>query len=240
MDGFQMADRIKAAGYDGLPILMLSSDDLKIEIARAGQLGLDAYLVKPVRRLELFETIAAAMARHSGDFRSAPAQSAAPSTDATESSWRPLHILLAEDSRDNRFLIRAYLKNSRARIDEAETGLIAAEKAGAQRYDLILMDIQMPVMDGIEAIRLIRQRERQDGVDRVPIIALSASVLENDVHQSLDTGANLHLSKPVKKATLLAAIESVVLVSSEPSQSPAERDQKSSEAVTVPQASDVA
>jgi two-component system, sensor histidine kinase and response regulator len=66
MDGFQVAERIKATGYDGLPVLMLTSDDLKIGITRAGQLGLDAYLVKPVRRLELFEAITAAMARRDG------------------------------------------------------------------------------------------------------------------------------------------------------------------------------
>jgi CheY-like chemotaxis protein len=72
------------------------------------------------------------------------------------------------------------------------------------------MDIQMPVMDGLEAMRLIRQRERQDGTERTPIIALTASALENDVRDSLDAGADLHVSKPVKKATLLAAIESVV------------------------------
>ena len=214
MDGFQVADRIKAAGYDGMPILMLTSDDLKIELARVGQLGLDAYLVKPVRRLELFEAIAAAMALHSGDFRSTLEQTAAQSTGAAGSPARSLHILLAEDARDNRILIRAYLKNSRARIDEAENGLIAVEKAQAEKYDLILMDIQMPVMDGLEAIRLIRQRERHNGSERVPIIALTASALESDVRRSLDAGADLHVSKPVKKATLLAAIESVTLVSS--------------------------
>ena len=67
MDGFQVAEKIKSIGYDGIPLLMLSSDGLKIELARVGRLGLDAYLVKPVRRLELFEAIAAAIARHDGD-----------------------------------------------------------------------------------------------------------------------------------------------------------------------------
>ena len=240
MDGFQVAERIKATGYDGLPLLMLSSDDLKMELARVGQLGFDAYLVKPVRRLELFEAIAAAMARHNGDFRSTLEPPAAPSTGATESLRRPLHILLAEDARDNRILIRAYLKHSRARIDEAENGLIAVEKAQAEKYDLILMDIQMPVMDGLEAIRLIRQRERQDSSAPVPIIALTASALESDVRRSLDAGAELHVSKPVKKATLLGAIESLTLVSDGSAEVQPEQDKEACEAETAPHGSVVA
>jgi CheY-like chemotaxis protein len=210
MDGFQVAEQIKAIGYDGMPLLMLTSDDLKIELARVSRLGLDAYLVKPVRRLELFEAIAAAMTRHNGDLRPAGEKSDASSAGALGAPGRPLRVLLTEDSRDNRILIRAYLKKSGARVDEAENGLIAVEKAKTEKYDLILMDIQMPVMDGLEAMRLIRQRERQDGLERTPIIALTASALENDVRRSLDAGADLHVSKPVKKATLLAAIESVV------------------------------
>jgi CheY-like chemotaxis protein len=153
---------------------------------------------------------------------------------------RPLRILLAEDARDNRILIRAYLKNSRARIDEAENGLIAVEKARAQTYDLVLMDIQMPVMDGLEAIRIIRQRERQDGIQRVPIIALTASALEADVRRSLDAGADLHISKPVKKATLLAAIESLTPASSGLAEASSEQNQNVCEIETAPHATVVA
>jgi two-component system sensor histidine kinase/response regulator len=210
MDGFQVAERIKAIGYDGMPLLMLTSDNLKIELARVGKLGLDAYLVKPVRRLELFEAIAAAMARHNGYLRPAGEEPFASSGGAIGAQERPLRILLAEDVAVNRFLVHAYLKASGTRIDEAENGLVAVEKAKTEKYDLILMDTQMPVMGGLEAMRLIRQRERQDGLERTPIIALTASALENDVRHSLDAGADLHVSKPIKKATLLAAIESVV------------------------------
>ena len=240
MDGFQVAERIKAIGYDGVPVLMLTSDDLKIDRARLGQIGLAAYLVKPVHRLELFEAIAAAMARHNGDLRPASEKPAAISTDAARSQRRSLHMLLAEDARDNRILVRAYLKNSGARIDEAENGLIAVEKAKAEKYDLILMDIQMPVMDGLEAIRLIRQRERHDGGERVPIIALTASALESDVRRSLDAGADLHVSKPVKKATLLAAIESVTLASCGSAQALPARKQEACGAETAPHTRDVA
>src|ERR1700738_4435299 len=91
------------------------------------------------------------------------------------------------------------------------------------------MDIQMPVMDGLEAMRLIRQRERQDGAKRTPIIALTASALENDVRDSLYAGADLHVSKPVKKATLLAAIESVVPAAAAPPPTMPEQDHEARE-----------
>ena len=240
MDGFQVAERIKSIGYDGIPLLMLSSDGLKIELARVAKLGLDAYLVKPVRRLELFEAIAAAIARHDGDSRSASGEQAAvPSAStAAPQPQRPLRILLIEDAKDNRTLVRAYLEGSRARVDDAENGLIGVEKTKAEKYDLILMDIQMPVMDGFEATRLIRERERQTGGARVPIIALTASALETDVRRSLEAGADLHVSKPVKKATLLAAIERVMLASSGPMLMPSAQAEPAVEA--APQAKIVA
>ena len=106
MDGFELVERLKTAGYDGLPLLMLSSDDLKMDLAHARKLGVDGYLVKPVRRLDLFEAIAAAMARHNGDSRSASGEQAAvPSAStAAPQPQRPLRILLIEDAKDNRTL----------------------------------------------------------------------------------------------------------------------------------------
>src|ERR1700737_2743453 len=102
------------------------------------------------------------------------------------------------------------------------------------------MDIQMPVMDGLEAMRLIRLREREDGLERTPIIALTASALENDVRRSLDAGADLHISKPVKKATLLAAIESLTPASSGLAEASSEQNKNGCETETAPHASVVA
>ena len=95
-------------------------------------------------------------------------------------------------------------------------------------------------MDGLEAIRIIRQRERQDGIQRVPIIALTASALEADVRRSLDAGADLHISKPVKKATLLAAIESLTPASSGLAEASSEQNQNVCETETAPRARVVA
>ena len=87
----------------------------------------------------------------------------------------PLSILLADDSEDNRMLIHSYLKDTGYRLDDADNGAIAVAKLKVGNYDLVLMDIQMPVMDGLEATRAIRDWERERGLWRTPILALTAS-----------------------------------------------------------------
>jgi len=119
---------------------------------------------------------------------------------------RPLHILFAEDSPDNRLLIQSYLKKTPYQLDIAENGQIAVERFKAGKYDLVLMDMQMPVMDGYTATREIRKWEREKRVKATPIIALSAYALKEDAQKSLDAGCNAHLAKPIKKAKLMEAI----------------------------------
>jgi PAS domain S-box-containing protein len=115
-------------------------------------------------------------------------------------------VLLAEDSEYNVLLIQAYLKNSGIYLDVAENGKIAVEKVISNRPDLILMDLQMPVMDGLEATRAIRQAEERTGLRPIPILALTADAGQEAVSRSLFAGCSEHLSKPIKRATLLDAI----------------------------------
>ena len=115
-------------------------------------------------------------------------------------------ILIAEDSEYNIVLIRAYLKNSGFDLDVAENGKIAVEKAMATRPDLVLMDLQMPVMDGLEATRAIRHWETTTGARPTPILALTAHAAGEGVDISLEAGCNEHLTKPIKRVTLLEAI----------------------------------
>ena len=122
---------------------------------------------------------------------------------------RPLRILVADDSADNRLLIEAFLKRTACHVEQAENGEIALEKFVAGKYDVVLMDIQMPVMDGYTAAKLIRQWEQNHNAVRTPIIALTASVLDEAVHKSFDAGCDTHVSKPVRRPTLLAAIREV-------------------------------
>jgi PAS domain S-box-containing protein len=134
---------------------------------------------------------------------------ARPQTSSAEpvpTDMRPLSLLLVEDSEDNRFLVLAYLKKTPYRIDTADNGQIAVEKFMSQAYDLILMDMQMPVMDGYTATREIRRREREEERKRTPIIALTAHALKEDIQKSLDAGCDAHLTKPINKRHLLDAI----------------------------------
>ena len=120
-----------------------------------------------------------------------------------------LNVLVAEDAPDNRLVIAAYLRQEPHHIDFAENGSEAVAKFTTRPYDLVLMDIQMPVMDGLEATRLIRRWESANDRAPVPIVALTAYALEDDIKRTLEAGCDLHLSKPIKKAVLLDYIHTV-------------------------------
>jgi two-component system sensor histidine kinase/response regulator len=236
MDGFKVVEQLRhGAERADTVVLMLSSDDLNIQVPRARELGLDAYIVKPVRRAELLAAIAAALkardrtnppravanplAANSGN-GSTPMIAIAPPAPAAQSESTAeissARLLLVDDSMDNRLLISSYLKRMPYRIDEAQNGEEAFHRATATRYDLILMDLQMPVVDGLQATRMIRDWELANGVPRTPIIVLTASVLEDDVRKTLAAGADLHLSKPVTRGMLLQAIGELEAVEGEP------------------------
>jgi CheY-like chemotaxis protein len=117
-----------------------------------------------------------------------------------------LHILLVEDSPDNRTITVAYLKATPYRVDIAENGAVACEKFMAGHYDLVLMDRQMPVMDGLTATRAIREWEQANHRAPTPIIALTAAALKGDQEKCMAAGCTAYLSKPIKQEALLQAI----------------------------------
>ena len=118
-------------------------------------------------------------------------------------------ILLVDDSEDNRFLIREYLKNTGHEIIEAENGEAAVEKAKRGQFDVILMDMKMPVMDGYSATKQIRFWETLTRLPRIPIVALTAYAMEDEQEKSLACGCDLHLSKPVSKKDLLSVLDQI-------------------------------
>lgn len=117
-----------------------------------------------------------------------------------------LNILLVEDSPDNRTITMAYLRDTPYRVEIAENGAVACEKFTAGRYDLVLMDRQMPVMDGLTATRAIRAWEVTNQHPPTPIIALTASALKGDQEKCLAAGCTAYLTKPIKEEVLLQAI----------------------------------
>ena len=126
---------------------------------------------------------------------------------AAEAGIAPgLRILLADDSDDNRFLILSYLKGTESSIDIAENGRIAVQKFQPGAYDLLLMDVEMPVMDGYTATRTIRRQEQEARAEPTPILALTAHAFQEAVNRSLEAGFTAHLVKPIRRSTLLEAI----------------------------------
>ncbi len=111
-----------------------------------------------------------------------------------------------EDNEDNRLLVSTFLKNTPHHLVMAENGAVGVEAFKAGDYDMVFMDVQMPVMDGYTATREIRQWETAEGRPAVPIIALTAHALKEDEQKSFDAGCNGHLTKPIKKTKLLAAL----------------------------------
>ena len=201
VDGFQVAEQIhQHPTMAGTTILMLTSDNRAGDFARSRDLGVAAYLVKPVKRAELLEAIQQARAG-----AAALVEPAAPGGVLEDA--RGLRILLAEDSLDNVLLIQSYLKPSGYSVDLAGNGEVALRKFISGTYDVVLMDVQMPVMDGYSATRRIRQWEGENRARPVPILALTAHALPEEVQKSLDAGCTAHLTKPIRKATLLHAIE---------------------------------
>jgi PAS domain S-box-containing protein len=131
---------------------------------------------------------------------------AAPAGAGPQGRLPALRILLAEDSPDNCTIALAYLEDTPYRIDVAETGAVACQMFTAGHYDLVLMDRQMPVMDGLTATRTLRAWEKANGRPPTPIIALTASALKGDRETCLAAGCTAYLSKPIKQDVLLQAI----------------------------------
>lgn len=204
MDGFEVAEHIhNHSGLSAMTILMLTSEDRGGDVSRCRSLGVDAYLTKPIQRAELSRAIQSAISK---------AQPGVDPQVIQEPSYRAgfqrsLRLLLADDSEDNVFLIQSYLRHSGCSIDVAENGEIAVQKFRSGQYDLVLMDLQMPILDGYLATEQIRKWEREHHWKPVPIIALSAYALQSEIDKSREAGCTAYLTKPIFRQDLLEAIE---------------------------------
>ena len=204
LDGLAVAEQIHDdASLARTKIIMYVSGLAPGDVARTQALGVARLLIKPVRRSILAEAIAMVLSESAP----APTHEARQSETASPiAEQRTLHILIAEDMPDNRKLILAYLKKSPFQIDMAENGEIAVQKFTSGRYDLVLMDMQMPVMDGYSATQAIRNWEKAQGCAPTPIVALTAHALAGDAEKSLEAGCNGHVTKPIKKPKLMETI----------------------------------
>ncbi|MBS0151769.1 MAG: response regulator [Nitrospira sp.] len=206
MDGFQVVEQLnQSPDRKDITVVMMTSNHWADDIARTYDLGLGGYLIKPIRRTDLLQSLSVALGRRKGI--SPPTTPPETKKTSSSASTRPFQVLLVEDSPDNQLLIRSYLKKTDYLLDVADHGGIAVEKFKITHYDLILMDIQMPVMDGYTATTAIRAWERDHDLPATPIIALTALALREEGIRILEAGCNTHVTKPVKKSTLLEILQ---------------------------------
>ncbi len=201
VDGFAVADALKSESgpLGGSTIMMISSAGLRGDAARCRELGISAYLTKPLSPDELLEAISTLLGR-------APtAEKPLLTRHSLEENRRKLNILLAEDSVVNQKLAVALLNKRGHEVSVAVNGEEAVRLNEEADYDLILMDVQMPVMDGLEATAVIRQREAGTG-RHVPIVAMTANAMPGDRERCLEAGMDGYVSKPIRLDELLAAI----------------------------------
>jgi PAS domain S-box-containing protein len=203
MDGLELATRLQER-VPGLPTILASSvprHDVSSDLRWEGA-GIGAVIVKPIKASALHGALAIALDLATG--ADAAREEAAGSLDAELASRHPLRILLAEDNVVNQRLALRMLEKLGYRADVVANGLEAVEAVERQRYDLVLMDVQMPEMDGVEATRRILERWA-DG-ERPWIVAITAEVMRGDREGFLAAGMNDYVAKPIRPQELIAAI----------------------------------
>ncbi len=187
-------------------LMLLTSIGKQGDARRFEEIGFSAFLSKPVEKALLFDCIKAVMARSSTE----DAQTFPIITrySIIETKKHFSRILIVEDMETNRLTARALIGKHGYKTDEAKNGLEAVEKHLANRYDLILMDCQMPVMDGFEATRKIRENEKKQNFFHVPIIAMTGNAFDSDRQKCFEAGMDDFISKPVEPEILARKINS--------------------------------
>jgi signal transduction histidine kinase/DNA-binding response OmpR family regulator len=231
MDGFALAERLRGdPSLAGATIMMLSSADTREQKARCRELGIGECLTKPVKRSDLWR----ALVKLLGPGRDRPRQSEPVATAATRvaeavaprtaprstpaiGDGRPqdaapplgLRVLIAEDNPINQYLASRLLEKHGHRVTAVPNGLEAVTAVEREPFDAVLMDVQMPVLDGLQATAAIRAKERETG-KHIPIVAMTAHALKGDRERFLQAGMDAYLSKPLDADELHAVVENLV------------------------------
>ena len=224
MDGYQLVEFIRDNLKLEEPKIILLSSEIKRSGIKSKKRYFDEFMLKPIRKKKLLSTIKNVLSSTTDQKKleeideenKTEKSKGKTSSEIKENtievkklgeSAKTGRILLVEDSKDNQMLVKTFLKSKKYEIDTAENGEEAVDKFKNNNYHLVLMDIQMPVMDGYEATSQIREHEKINNLTRTPIIALTAYALESDIKDAIAAGCDAHLAKPIKKKNLLSVIE---------------------------------
>jgi len=211
MDGAELGRKIKAdAALRPTILVMLTSQGLRGDAAEMKRIGYSAYLTKPVRPSELFDCLTAVLNRAPGKRRDKNNVPIVTSYSLSENKRRNVRILLAEDNAINQKLALHLLGRFGFRADAVPNGKEALQALSGSDYDLVLMDIQMPEMDGLEAARMIRDTGSSVRNHDVPIVAMTAQGTQEDRDKCLHAGMNDYISKPIQPQEMLRVIEKVI------------------------------
>jgi len=215
MSGFEVAEHLREKGQLGhAMVIMLTSAGLRGEGARCRALGIRAYLPKPARRVDLLEAMKLILSMKTaggGTQESSETAVGLVTVHTLRERRTQLRVLVAEDNAVNQALARRLLEKRGHTVVIAENGSMALEALEREAFDLILMDVQMPVLGGLEAAAYIRERERAAGCGaRIPIIALTANAMAGDRERCIESGMDEYLTKPIQARDLFATMERVM------------------------------
>lgn len=202
-DGFALVEEIRRDSdlHDTSVIILTSGDDLG-DVGRCDELGIAARLLKPIKQSELFDAIVQSL----GTCAFEEEVSGPETVDPTQPS---LNVLVAEDSLVNQKLAKAILDRRGHRVTLVGDGKEALAAVQSQEFDVVLMDVQMPVMDGFEAVAKIREMEQQTG-RHIPIVALTAHAMKGDREHCLEVGMDGYVSKPIRSKLLFEVIDAAL------------------------------
>jgi CheY-like chemotaxis protein len=217
MDGFTFAARVKHdQRFQGAIVMMLTSGGQRGEASRWRALRIAAFLVKPILEAELLAAIGTALG-HGAEAAEQPSALVTPPSPGE--SLRPLRILLAEDNPVNQVVAVRLLQKLGHNVTLVPNGREALTKLAAENFDLALMDVQMPEMDGFEATRALRAKEAATG-QHIPIIAMTAHAMKGDRERCLKAGMDGYVAKPIRLAELSQVIEQLVRQADSPPPAP--------------------
>lgn len=204
MSGLELAKQIDVPD---LKLVMLTSVDGGGEMKLCEQEGFAGYLCKPVRHEELFLTLSMAMEKGRDAAESGMVTLESAKSREFDFSDRDVAVLVAEDTLTNQIVVKGILKKLGIDCDIANNGQEAVDRMKEKAYDLVLMDMQMPILDGIEATAIIR--DKASGVLRsdVPIVAVTANAMEADRNKCIEAGMDDHITKPISKLGLVAVLD---------------------------------
>jgi CheY-like chemotaxis protein len=202
MDGFVAAERMKQTSeLDEAKIIILSSSGSSADAARCRELGISTCLTKPILQAELLEAILTTLGS-----REIQVSTAVVKPVSSQAAGRALHILLAEDNRVNQLLAVRLIQQQGHSVSVANNGREALAMIANNRFDAVLMDVEMPEMDGFSAASAIRKQERATG-EHLPIIAMTAHAMSGDKERCLAAGMDAYLSKPIQANQLFNVID---------------------------------